>query len=275
MSSTKGKKRKKTMASQADRYALYLKSVQAPNHEVHFFKRAFKKEFGRPALKLREDFCGTFAICCEWVKGSKDRVALGVDIDPEPLAWGRKHNLSKLKPASQQRVTIHQEDVRKVTGPKAEVLAAQNFSFWYFKTRPEVVRYFKAARANMASKGLMFLDMMGGPETITENHEDITEYDDFDYIWEQERFDPISHDCRYHIHYHFKDGSKLKRAFTYEWRFWTIPEVREMLAEAGFRRSDVYWEATDKKTGEGNDIYTIRQSAPGDEAWIAYIVAVK
>lgn len=275
MSNPKSKKRKKTIASKADRYALYLASVQAPDNEVSVFKRVYKREYSRLPRVLREDFCGTFAICCEWVKGNKDRRAVAVDIDPEPLNWGREHNLAKLKPAAQKRVQILQDDVRKVQGPKADVLAAQNFSFWYFKTRAEVVAYFKTARANLAGQGVMMLDMMGGPETITEDHTDITEYDDFDYVWEQERFDPITHDCRYHIHFHFKDGSKLKRAFTYEWRFWTIPEVREMLAEAGFRRSDVYWEGTDKKTGEGNDKYSIRQSAPNDDAWIAYIVAVK
>ncbi|MDH3584161.1 MAG: class I SAM-dependent methyltransferase, partial [Phycisphaerae bacterium] len=72
----KGKKRART----ADRYRLYLDSVQSPDNEVHFFSRAFRKQFGRPPKLLREDFCGTAAICYEWVKGKKSRRAIGVDI---------------------------------------------------------------------------------------------------------------------------------------------------------------------------------------------------
>ncbi len=265
----------KTMAQQADRYALYLASVQAPDHEVYFFNRAFKREFGRAPKVLREDFCGTFSICCEWAKGRKDRLAVGVDIDPEPIEWGRKHNLARISAAAQKRVMILQDDVRKVQGPKADVLAAQNFSPWYFRTRKAMRDYFKVARSNMADQSILVLDMMGGPESITEDHEDIIEYEGFDYHWEQARYDPITHNCRFYIHFTFPDGSKMKRAFTYEWRFWTIPEMRELLEEAGFSRSDVYWEGTDRKTGEGNDRYTIRHSAPSDTSWIAYIVAVK
>ena len=48
-----------------------------------------------------------------------------------------------------------------------------------------------------------------------------------------------------HIHFEFTNGSRLKRAFTYEWRLWTLPEIRELLGEAGFSRSTVYWEDRD------------------------------
>jgi SAM-dependent methyltransferase len=273
----KDKKRKstRTIAQTADRYKLYLKAVQAPEHEVDFFNRVYKREYGSRPKLLREDFCGTYAICCEWVKSHKDCKAIGVDLDPEPLAWGQTHNFVKLKDEQQKRVTIYQADVREVNGTKADVLAAENFSFWIFKTRPALLEYFKAAYANLKSKGVMVLDMMGGPECLEENHEDITEYKKFDYVWEQARFDPITHDALFHIHFRFKDGSEMKRAFTYDWRMWSIPEVRELLAEAGFKRTDVYWEGTDKKTGEGNDVYTRRKHAPSDQAWIAYIVAAK
>ena len=76
------------MSKTADRYALYLQSVQAPDVDAAFFSKVYKKEFGQPAKTLREDFCGTFAVCCEWAKRGDDMVAYGVDLDPEPLAWG-------------------------------------------------------------------------------------------------------------------------------------------------------------------------------------------
>ena len=90
------RKQRRSMAEKADKYKCYLKSVQSPEHEVEFFDKAFKDEFHRKPTTLREDFCGTFSVCCEWVKLGRQRTALGVDLDPEPLAWGEKHILSKL-----------------------------------------------------------------------------------------------------------------------------------------------------------------------------------
>ena len=117
------------MAEKADKYKCYLKSVQSPEHEVEFFDQAFKDEFRRKPTTLREDFCGTFSVCCEWVKLGKQRTAIGVDLDPEPLAWGEKHILSKLEPSQASRVRILEKDVREKTRPGVDVLAAQNFSF--------------------------------------------------------------------------------------------------------------------------------------------------
>jgi len=239
-----------TTASSADRYDLYLRAVQSPESEIPFFIRVYKREYDALPTVLREDFCGTFAVCCQWAKSRKDRIAIGVDIDAQPLDWGRKHNLQPLRPQQQQRVQLMQDDVRKVKGPKADVQAAQNFSFWIFKTRKELLGYFKAAYANLARKGVFVLDMMGGLETMEEDHTDTTSYKGFKYLWEQARFDPITHDCSFYIHFTFKDGSKLHRAFEYHWRFWMLPEVREVLLQAGFRRVDVYWEGTDSETEE-------------------------
>ena len=56
------------------------------------------------------------------------------------------------------------------------------------------------------------------------------------------RHDPITHDSIFYIHFKFSDGSKMKRAFEYHWRYWSIPEVREVLSDVGFGRTDVYWD---------------------------------
>ena len=93
-------------------------------------------------------------------------------------------------------------------------------------------------------------------------------------MWEQASFNPVNADATFYISFKFADGSKLKRAFEYQWRFWTIPEVRELLEEAGFTESHVYWENDDEDSDEygnwerGND-------APSNPSWICYIVAVK
>lgn len=262
-----------TLAQQADRYELYLHSVQDAEVEVEFFDRVYREVRGKAPVQLREDFCGTFAVCCEWVK-TEGRTALGVDLDPEPLAWGREHNLAKLEPAAQEHVTLVQGDVRAELEPKADVLAAQNFSYWIFKTRDELRAYFEVARQNLAEDGIMVLDLFGGSECYVENDPDARKYKGFKYRWEMDEFDPISHDVRHYIHFDFKDGSHLEKAFVYEWRFWTIPEVRELLAEAGFSATRVYWEGEDED-GEGNDEYESVDKATCDPSWIAYVVAEK
>ena len=55
-------------ARTADKYVLYESSVQDPAAEVKFVRRVYRKMFGKDATRLREDFCGTGAIACRWVK---------------------------------------------------------------------------------------------------------------------------------------------------------------------------------------------------------------
>ncbi len=266
---------KKTLASQADRYVLYQRSVQSPEVESKFFDRVFRSEFGRKPMVLREDFCGTAAVCADWVSTHSERTAYGVDLDPDPLAWGEKHNLGPLSEERRSRVKLIQDDVRTAKCPKAEVLAAQNFSYFLFETRPTMLEYFKTARRNLAREGLMVLDVLGGWEIYEEDREEITEHDDFDYVWDLKRYDPITGHADYEIHFRFPDGSELEKAFLYSWRQWGLPELRELLDDAGFSRTDVYWEGTDRKTGEGNGVYRKRDHGESDPAWVCYLVAVK
>ena len=265
---------KKSSAAKADRYDLYLLSVQAPEHEVEFFERVYTQRFDKAPKVLREDFCGTFAVCCEWVKGDDKRTAVGVDLDEEPLAWGRKHHLAELKQNQQDRIALLKEDVRQTAGPKADIVAGQNFSFYCFTTRADLLKYFKAARSNLKSEGMFLLDMMGGSDCLKDDEIENREVNDFTYVWEQRFFNPITHATQYHIHFKFPDGSRINEAFTYDWRQWMIPEVTELLWEAGFDDVTVYWEGVDDK-GEGNDEYEPAESGAADPAWIAYIVGWK
>ena len=270
--------KKKTLAEKADKFLCYQKSVQAPEHEVEFFEQAFKEAFGRKPYSLREDFCGTFSVCCEWVKSNKKRTALGVDLCAETLQWGRDHNLSPLTEQQQGRVRLLEQDVRKRNRPQVDVLAAQNFSFWIFKTRAEVIAYFRAARANMKSESIMVMDMMGGGDCFIEGHVDKRKIKKgkkgFNYHWKQANYNPITHDASFYISFSFPDGSKLKNAFEYHWRFWSIAEVREMLEAAGFSDSHVYWDMEDE---EGNDLdeWAKVENADSAPCWICYIVGIK
>ena len=75
-----------------------------------------------------------------------------------------------------------------------------------------------------------------------------------------------------HIHFRFPDGTEIKKAFTYDWRLWTLAGIKDALADAGFTESDVFWEGTGKD-GEGNGIYRRQVKAENTPGWNAYIVA--
>ena len=271
-------KSKRTMAQRADKFKCYQKSVQTPAHEVAFFERAYRDCYGERPTKLREDFCGTFAIACRWVKSAEDRTATAVDLCEDTLQWGRDNNLAKLSGEQRERVRVLHQDVRKTNRPSVDVISAQNFSFWIFKTREELIEYFRVAFSNLLNRGILVMDMMGGSECFEEGHVDrrtIRKGDrGFKYEWEQARFDPITHDATFLIHFKFADGSRMKNAFRYDWRFWSIPEVREMLIEAGFAHVHVYWENEDAD-GEGDGTYDRAANGTADPSWICYLVAQK
>jgi SAM-dependent methyltransferase len=262
-----------TMAEQADIHELYEESVQNVEHEVEFMQTTFKEIRDRTAYLFREDFCGTASVSCQWVRQGEKFKAIGVDIDPIVLEWGRQNRISRLPPADQTRVSLIEGDVMTATIFPVDLIAAFNFSYFVFDTRNKLRAYFKRAHAVLKDDGVFFVDLFGGAEAHQEMTEK-TKYKGFTYIWHQAKFHPVSNLIRCHIHFKFKDGSKLKKAFTYKWRLWSAPEIREVLAEAGFKTSTLYWEGEDED-GEGNGEFTPDEKGEADLAWIAYIVAEK
>lgn len=262
------------MADLADRHELYERSVQSVDTEVEFLRDTFRSLRGRPAESLREDFCGTAAAACEWVKDNPRHTAVGIDIDAEVLDWGRKHHIARLDDEARARVKVLQEDVMKAAVEPVDMLVAFNFSYWIFKSRAALREYFEIARAGLKNDGIFIVDAFGGSEAHDEMEEE-TEHDGFTYIWEQGSFDPITHDMECHIHFEFPDGSRLKRAFSYYWRFWMLPEIQELLLEAGFSKATVYWQQDDDDDDEEEGDYEPATRGEADPAWIAYVVAEK
>ena len=95
----------------------------------------------------------------------------------------------------------------------------------------------------------------------------------FTYIWEQASFNPIDATMTCNIHFAFPDGSKMDQAFSYYWRLWSLPEIQELLEEAGFSEITVYWEGTDEESNEGDGIYKPATVGDADPGWVCYIVA--
>ncbi|HSH26873.1 MAG TPA: class I SAM-dependent methyltransferase, partial [Wenzhouxiangella sp.] len=89
---SRARNRRISQASQADRHLLYEESVQDPETELEFVSETFEDLTGRPLKFIREDFCGTANTACHWIRGGRDHRAIGVDLDPEVLAWGRRHH---------------------------------------------------------------------------------------------------------------------------------------------------------------------------------------
>jgi len=262
-----------SMAENADRHVLYENSVQNVEAEVEFLEAAFEELRGRRPVSFREDFCGTAAAACQWVSVNRRHRAFAVDVDQGVLDWGRAHNVDRLTQVQQRRLELLQADVRTVGTPPVDIVGAFNFSYWCFKDRSVLRDYFRAVRRTLVDDGLFFMDVFGGADAYNECREK-TKYDDFTYIWEQASYEPVSGNYVCHIHFRFPDGSKLKRAFTYDWRLWSLPELRDLLAEAGFSASHVYWEGEDEE-GEPNGEYSRVDSGDNDPAWIAYLVAEK
>ena len=272
-SSQKGKKL--TMAETADIHELYEHSVQNVENEIEFLQKTFKSLTGRTGYLFREDFCGTASTSCEWVKQGLEFQAIGVDIDASVLEWGRKNRVAKLPLEDQARVSLIESDVLTVETPKVDLLVAFNFSYWIFEERATMLNYMRRCRGSLKDDGVLFMDMFGGPESFEETKEK-TKYKKlgFTYIWHQAEFHPITNHMQCYIHFKFKDGSKIKKAFSYAWRLYTAPELRDLLLEAGFSNVTVYWEGEDED-GEGNGEFTPEESGEADLAWIAYIVAEK
>ena len=270
----RNKRRGPTLAERVDPYELYQESVQGVEFELDFVEQTFAATRGRSPRRIREDFCGTAQSASTWVTRSTHNEAVGVDIDPEVLAWAWEHNIAPLTPDQKQRIDLLPEDVLTVAADGFDVVQAFNFSYWFFQERADMRRYLDNARRALVSDGMLFLDAFGGYEAHRCQREK-TRMDGYTYIWEQAAYNPIAAEMVCFIHFHFPDGSRLDRAFSYNWRLWGAKELRELLAEVGFRRTRMFVQAFDDETEEPIDRFDETEEIPDYASWIAYLVAEK
>ena len=266
-STTRNKKHKKEKGSlkkkdrrlnrkSADHLDLYQRSVNSPETDVDFVTEQFEALRGRPMRHFREDFCGTAAMAAEFIKRDDANTAEGFDLDPVPVNWGKKRNPADKKP---------------------DLTCAQNFAYWYFKERSELLGYFKSVYADLAEDGLFVVDLYGGPEAMSEMEEE-REIDGgaFTYVWDQKEYNPGSGEYNCAIHFRFRDGSEWIDAFEYNWRFWHLTELRDILFEAGFSEVRPYFEGTDEDDeDEGNGIFEYSEVGENCEAWLGYLISCK
>lgn len=253
-----------------DRYAYYKRAVQSPEADCQFISDTYKELRGKRPHDIREDFCGTFANCCAWVRRNKDNYAIGIDLDAEPLDYGREHYLPELRPDQRSRLSLVQGSVLTTKVRPVDLILAFNFSFYIFKSRLMLRRYFQRAHKGLRSDGLLIADCFGGMD-CQEANEEVSKISNFYYYWDQVGFDPITSEAQFHIHFKRPGEKRRERVFSYDWRLWTIPEIREIMLEAGFKRTHVYWEGT-TRSGHGDGNFVRREKGEECDGWVAYVV---
>ncbi|CAN0916748.1 hypothetical protein LINGRAHAP2_LOCUS29877 [Linum grandiflorum] len=168
--------------------------------------------------------------------------------------------------------------------PARDIVCAFNFSCCCLHKRAELVLYFKNVLDCLSRKGGIFvMDLYGG--TSSEQKLRLQRrFPNFTYMWEQDEFDIVARKTRISLHFHLhKQQRKLRHAFSYSWRLWSLPEIKDCLEEAGFRSvhfwlrkmPDVEESRSTEGFGAGRDIkYEQVKKFEQVDSWNAYIVAV-
>lgn len=194
---------------------------------------------------------------------------------------------NELKSAVQVGSSTSTDDLymkRNVQLVPRDIVCAFNYSCCCLHKRAEIVLYFKHVLGVLSKKGGIFvMDLYGG--TSSESKLRLQRrFPNFTYIWEQAEFDIIGRKTRISLHFHLqKQQRKLRHAFSYSWRLWSLPEIKDCLEEAGFQ-SVHFWirqmpdTEANRRTegfGAGRDIkYEEVKTFEQEDAWNAYIVAV-
>jgi len=258
-----------SFAAQADKHLVYEQAVQSPEADVNLIQGIYRHYNQGNAYRLREDFCGTALTLCHWVAQGECFSGEGLDNDPAPIDWGRTHNLAR-PGVGHRRANLRVADARLPSLQSPDVRCAFNFSYWVFRQRQDMLDYFCHAQRDLADNGVLILDATGGTECLSEEPYE-TELDGFSMIWQQQNFSPIDHSADLTLRFRFADGSEIDPPYRYRWRVWSIPELTELLHEAGFSKVDVWWQDDlDQDIG-----YRIESTGYNDACWVACIAALK
>jgi hypothetical protein len=138
----RGRRGERPQAQRADKYELYEKAVQMPDVDAALVERVFRNRYQFMPRTLREDFCGTAAFACEWVRRRANHRAWAIDLDPVPLESGRRRHVAALAPDQAARLELIQGDVLEVRHQPVDVSVAFNFCYVLVRTRAVVRRYF-------------------------------------------------------------------------------------------------------------------------------------
>jgi predicted RNA methylase len=249
-----------------DRYDLYEAAAQSPEQEAKFLRAVHG---GSPRV-LGEDFCGSGAICREWLGLDLNLRAVCVDMDDDALDALR----ARATPEALARMTIVKGDVLDAT-ERVDVLCALNFPVGYWHTREDLVRYLTRACERLTPGGVFVCDIYGGANAFVCGDSDEELRGGVRYTWEQRFADPTTGRVVNAMHFSLPDGREIRDAFTYDWRLWSIPELRDAMRDAGFASTEVHDRLGDAVDGEGNLLVRPVRGEELDDTYVVYIVARK
>jgi rhodanese-related sulfurtransferase len=211
-------------------------------------------------------------MACDWVKQSHSHEAKSIDLDDEPIGYGLENHYSRLSEAEKKRMEYVKGNVLDRYDFRPDIVVAFNFSYFIFKSRKMLLDYFKNVRLSLKDEGAFFLDIFGGTEA-REPLEEETEHDDFSYVWDCDRYNPLTNECLYYIHFKTgKDNKEHRKVFTYDWRMWTVPEIKEILEDAGFSNVVIFWEGDDEDGGGDGNFFRTTE-VENCESWVTYLMA--
>lgn len=258
---------------------LYRLAVQHPSAEVSFLLRAYSHyRDGALPTKLKEDFAGTSVVAAEWVGFAEDHRAIAVESHGPTLRWAQRLAKRQLNDRAEDLHFV-EADVLDITAPRVDVIAALNFSAFIYHTRDDLRNYFRHARRSLSRDGILAIDVYGGRGAMRVGEQKVRitpeDADPFTYHWDQRACDEVTAkvDCR--IHFTLSDGQLVQSAFRYDWRLWTLPELVELMNEAGFSSAEVWCDEYSEHSGTSDGYFRPMPNMPAREDFVAYVIGVK
>lgn len=256
---------------------LYDLCVQSPADLVPLLRAVHGDE---PRV-LVEHFAASARISRRWVETDPAASAVAIDLDGEVL---------QLSSGIERLRTIHADvlDHQKLQGVVGDVVHAGNFSIGYHHDRPTLIRYLQMVREQLSKGGVFVCDTYGGESSfhigtmerdvpIPESLRPAGASDDLfiRYLWEQRAADPLTARVIDVLHFRVFDGDEVIQdapdAFVYDWRLWTVPELRDAMLEVGFTSIEVYNELPDAVDEDGRAYV---EPVDGDDLNDSFIVCV-
>lgn len=259
-----------------DRHALYESCVQSAEETVPLLRAIH----GDDPRVLGEDFSGTAAVSREWVRTVPDGTATAQDLDSETIDAGRAAARTEL--VDGDRLSWLVGDVRD-GGAEADVVYVGNFSICELHARADLVAYLRATRARLKPGGVVVCDLYGGDTAYSIGSAERVEPGPEPgthvlYTWEQREADPLTARVLNVIHFEIQDEDdatlvELVEAYVYDWRLWSVPELREAMLEAGFAETEVHGRRPDAIDDEGMAyVLAIEDPEDLDETWDVLVV---
>jgi SAM-dependent methyltransferase len=260
-----------------DRFDLYELCTQTPELDVALLRAIHG---GAPRV-VGEDFAGTAALSREWVRSVRGGRAIAVDRDPEPLA--RAQGVAG--------VECVVADVRRVAR-RVDLLVALNFSWCMLHERRDLVAYLRRARRRLTRGGCFVADLYGGDGAFMQGklreERRGPDGEKIVYEFEQREADALTGRVVDALHFDVtpRGGApgtprarrlRLRDAFVYDWRLWSIPELRDALHDAGFARSEVHSRFEHARSGGGGRVARVhvRPLATSQQlgrSWCVFVV---